>query len=335
MSAFVRLVAVTLCVALPPLFASAAEPASRPGGVRVALPEGERGKILRVEGDQLVVQPLTSLRGVRGRGVGAGEARPAPQPGAATAPSEADEAAAEAPVEKSYTINAQTRISAGIVTGERMTATGDLVRTIEFDDGTVADLKPGFEVFVTAGEDNIATRIGTMPKPIIEPGAVRGGVTTRRAGARPPRGLDGPLGMFMGGGIRGKVIKADGKSVTIRPTEGGAGAEGAVPAKPADPDAKAGPVEKTFQLAERTRIMLPSDRDDAPGGDGRAVRRISYVAADAASLKPGLDVAITAEPRDESVARRIMIIPEGFGDFGSPPPGRRAATRPTTRSAVE
>src|SRR5687768_4011500 len=82
----------------------AAEPEARSterGGMRVQLPDGERGKVLRVNEQTLVIQPLPRQRMVRTERPAPGVGNTAPR-GSATAPSPEEEAAAEAeaPAEK-------------------------------------------------------------------------------------------------------------------------------------------------------------------------------------------------------------------------------------------
>ena len=302
--------------------AVAAEPATRPARVAQQM-EGDRGLVLRVDEKSLVVAPLP------------------PQPLVVTVPPQPEATLpADAPAETTYALGGDTRYSLGVVIAERMTNTGQTVRSIQMIEGKATDVQPGREVRVITGEGGAARHVMVFPKPLIDPAPPqrpRGEATTRRA-AGGGFGQGPGRGPMMMDGTRGKVVRVADGSITIEPTERAPRAGDAAATAPAEQiggeDQPKTQTRLTFKVEERTRIMLPSVTGEREDPRGRKIQRISFTNGTCADLEAGQDVVVNEG--DEGVALRITVIPEGFGDRGGagPLPTSRRAGRATTRPAA-
>ena len=258
----------------PPRPARAAQPAAQPGNPPAAAPRiraaaNPPAKLIKVAPDSITIRP-------------SGAANPANAAGN----------------DETFVLdNQQTRVMIGTVTAERLTVTGQRIRTMRFDRGEVADLEAGQFVHVT-GKDGVAAEIQIVPDP------------------------DGPMPAPV------VLLKADGKSITVAPAAAageavpaGAGAGAAAGANPVAANAAA---ERTYTVdPQKTRVTVVEVVGERGGPGGRVTRTMTERRGTVADLQPGQQIELRARG---DLAAYIRIVPPA-----ALPPGPRPRADPAPR----
>jgi hypothetical protein len=215
----------------------------------------------------------------------------------------------DAPTERTFNIDENTRITVAKIDATRQGPNGETISMWRNQPGSIADMQVGQDVLIR-GEGGIAAMVSVMPASILS----RGATLQRRSTTRPFSVTQPTTGAFERP-TAARIIRLDPKSITLRLRAPGAfGPTGGFAAP------TTGPTEHTYTINENTRFYVGVIASERMNPQGRTIRSISSMSGRFEDLQVGQTVQVRF---DGDVLTFIMTMPIG----------RSVSTAPTAPTA--